>query len=278
MSRRVLSLAVLVFLFFSSVHFSLAKEQPAPPRIKANKLLELRKHVGQPITAFGKVDRTNTSRSGNHFLNMEGKVLTVICFPDDVKKFTKGKPADTYKNKTIEVTGKLTEYKGKLQLKLTSPNNIKQIDTPIATNGSKSNLTKRLGGKLNTVTLKETSKGVFTSPAGLVYKGRDPKGLSRVDHVRRHMRDMPTRAGSHGVFEGPEGVAWAVIDEAWKIAQKKKIKPNVQRDRATITVSMGRVIGYLGGQNGAKRDYPELSKVFIVYEHKTKNVITAFPK
>lgn len=276
MSRRVLPLIALV-LFLLNGHTA-AKEQPAPPRIKANKLIQLREYVGKPITVFGKVATANTSKSGNHFLNMEGKVLTVICFPDDVKKFTQGKPADIYKGKTVEVTGKLTEYKGKLQLKLTSPNNIKQIDAPIVTNGSKSSLTKRVGGKLNPVTLKETSKGVFVSPAGLVYKGKDPAGLSRVDHVRRHMRDMPTRAGSHGVFEGSEGIAWAVIDEAWKLAQKQKIKPRVERNRATITVSMGRPVGFLGGKNGAKRNYPELSKVFIVYENNTKNIVTAFPK
>ena len=267
----VLRFATLLLILGSALNCP-AKEQPAPPRVNANKLLQLREHIGKPITALGKVATTNTSRSGNHFLNMEGRVLTVICFPQDVKKFTAGKPAELYKGKSVEVTGVLSEYKGKIQLKLTAPEHIKLVD-PSSLHQS-ANSTK----KTQPVTLREVGDGVFMSPAGLIYKGKDPQGLSRVDHVRRHMRDIPTRAGSHGVFNGPEETAWAVIDEAWNLGQSRRVRPNVERNRATITVSMGRPIGYLGGANGARRNHPKLSKVFIVYERNTKNIVTAFPK
>ena len=244
------------------------KEQPQIPRIKASNLVELRKFVGKPVVVFGKVAATSTSKSGHNFLNMEGKALTVVCFSDNVKKFVTGKPADLFKGKNVEVSGALKDYKGKLQLELSKPAQIKIV---AATASGKAKSVKP-------VELKQVRKGVYVSPAGLVYQGRDPMGLSRVDHVRRHMKDIPGRAGPHGVFTGPEGIAWAIIDEAWLLAEKRKIKPRTERDRSTVTVSMGRPIGFLGGELGAKRNFPELSRVFIVFESKTKNIITAFPK
>jgi len=128
------------------------------------------------------------------------------------------------------------------------------------------------------VGLEKTGNDTWISPAGLVYQGRDPQGRTRVDHVRRHMRDIPDREGRHGVFDGGEEVAWAVIDEAWLNAQQRRMKADPEGSRSTYVVPMGRRIGYLGGRVGAAKRNPPLKRVSIVFKTGTKNIITAYPK
>jgi len=129
-----------------------------------------------------------------------------------------------------------------------------------------------------TVRLKQIGPDVWVSPAGLRYAGRDPQGRTRVEHVLRHARDIPERNGPHGVFDGGPERVFAVIDEGWRVAQRKHIRPEIERDRSTYLIPMGRRIGYLGGRTGAQRGHPPLSKLFLVIETKTKNVVTAFPR
>jgi hypothetical protein len=69
-----------------------------------------------------------------------------------------------------------------------------------------------------------------------------------------------------------------MIDEAWQRAERTRIKPQIERDRSLYLIPMGRRIGYLGGQTGARQGHPPLSRVFLVIETRTKNVITAFPR
>ena len=116
------------------------------------------------------------------------------------------------------------------------------------------------------------------SPAGLRYQGRDPQQLTRVEHIMRHVRDQPNRDGPHGVFDGGKGIAFAVIDEAWALAQKKKLSPKREGDRSSYTIRMNRRVGYLGGTVGKAKGHPPLDRVFIVFETGTKNIITAFPR
>ena len=119
---------------------------------------------------------------------------------------------------------------------------------------------------------------MWLSPAGLRYQGRDPAGLSRIEHIGRHMADIPTRDGPHGVFDGGRERAFAVIDEAWKLAHARRLRPVAEGERSSYTVDMGRRVGFLGGRTGAARKHPPLSRVFIVFETGTTNIITAFPK
>ena len=128
------------------------------------------------------------------------------------------------------------------------------------------------------VELKKIGTNTWLSPAGLKYQGRDPEGLTRVEHVLRHARDIPGRDGPHGVFDGGEDRVFAVIDEGWRLAQEKRIRPDVERDRSVYLIPMGRRIGYLGGQTGASRGKPPLSRLFLVIETRTKSVVTAFPR
>ncbi|MEO8496438.1 MAG: hypothetical protein ABI614_15325 [Planctomycetota bacterium] len=235
-------------------------------RVKATSTVELRELVDQEVTVYGKIESTGKSASGHQFLNFSGKQVSVFCGQDDVAKFRDGQPAELYKNKEVEVTGLLSLHNGKLQLKLTTPANIRLLkETPA-------------GSPPKTVELKKVGPEAWLSPAGLRYQGHDPDGLNRVEHIERHTRDIPDRDGPHGVFDGGKGVAFAVIDEAWELAEKTKVRPSVEGDRSSYVVRMNRRVGFLGGKTGGERGHPPLDRVFIVFETGTKNIVTAFPR
>ncbi len=244
------------------------KDATTTAPMSVQKIVELRKHIGSEVTVVGHVSRATKSGSGHQFLNFQASELSVVCFKDDLGSFTKGQPADLYKGKRVEVQGKLELYKNKLQIKLREPSQIR-LAKAASTATSKQSVAEYL---------KKTGKETWISPAGLTYTGRDPAGLTRVDHVLRHARDIPNRRGSHGVFDGEDATAFQVIDEAWKLAKKRRTKPVVEGDRSTLTVNLGRRIGYLGGTTGKQRRNPPLKRVFIVLRTNTQQVITAFPK
>jgi len=233
--------------------------------IKASNTVTLRKMVGKEVTVHGRIGTTAKSRGGSNFLNFASSELSVVCFKENVTKFDAA-PADTFKAKDVLLTGTLELYKGKLQIKLTDPAQIKIADAPEPE-------------KLASIELKSLGGSTWISPAGLRYSGRDPAGLTRVEHIMRHSHDIPSREGPHGVFDAnEEGEVFALIDEAWRITEKYKLRAVSEGDRSTYTVDMRRRIGFLGGSSGKGRGNPELKKVFIVFETGTKNIITAFPK
>jgi hypothetical protein len=242
---------------------------PAPKTevIPANNVVKLRERAGKTVTVSGKVNDTNTSKSGRHFLRFYGSELTVTAAAENAKKFESGGPAKLFKGKNVEVTGKVEIFKGKLQMQLTDPKLIRIVDAKLA--GQK---------KLPTATLKKVNETLWISPVGLRYTGRDPQGLTRREHVLRHAKDQPRRAGPHGVFDGGEAEAFGLIDAAWQMAQKKKYKPTKEGRQSTYTVSMGYRVGFMGGALGKSKGNPPLKKIFIVFETGTKNIITAFPK
>jgi len=237
-----------------------------PPRVSANNTVELRKLLNRDVTVTGKVDRVNKSSSGHQFLSFTSSELTVVCFQKSLAAFKEGTPADLYGQREVEITGRLELYNGKLQIKLHQPAQIKLAAAKSETSPPAA------------IELKRIDKDTFLSPAGLRYDGYDPQGLTRVEHIARHTRDQPDRPGSHGVFDGDRGVAFAVIDEAWKLAEKNKIRPENEGDRSSYLVPLGRRVGYLGGQAGKRRNNPPLERVFIVFKTGTKDIITAFPR
>ncbi len=250
-----------------------ASPAKAPPRIKATQTAVLRDLVGQPVTAYGKVARTGKSNSGHHFLNFAQSELSVFCHKDDVARFPDDGPADRYRGQEVEVTGRLELFDSRLQIRVREPSQIKvakeRSDAPSAP--GKTRPTPR-------VELKKIGADGWLSPAGLRYQGRDPMGLTRLDHVLRHAEDQPSRDGPHGVFDGGADGALAVIDEAWELIQRRRIEPEIESNRAAYLVSLGRRIGYLGGREGERRGHPALTRVFLVVERGTTNVVTAFPR
>ena len=280
-----------IFLLLASFVCLQAKEAAPPPKVAVNNTVKLRSLTGKTVTVTGKVSRTSQSKSGHHFLNFYSSNLTVFCAKPDAAKFKSGGPAKLFKDKEVEVTGKLEIYKGKPQIKILSPTQVKLAKTTSASRPPSladvrvdSGKTPSLadvrvdGPKTKTFKLKQVGKLTWISPAGRKYAGRDPEGRTRVEHVLRHAADEPRRAGSHGVFDGGNDQALATVDEAWKLAKQKKIKPKNEGRTSAYTISMGHRVGFLGGQTGKRRKHPGLTKVFIVVRTGTNEIITAFPR
>ena len=117
------------------------KDAPAPaaaalPRVSAGDIEGVKKLVGQQAVVYGKVISARAvDRIGMSFLDLDGGKFTVVSWKDAYAKFPGGQsPAAIYKGKTIEVTGKIEEYKKgaasspQPQIKLTDPSQIKVIE------------------------------------------------------------------------------------------------------------------------------------------------------
>lgn len=280
--------AIRIYCLFLGVLGSFAcsiqAKEASPTRVAANNAVELQKAVGKSIIVHGKVSRASVSKSGHHFLNFYSSKLTVVCFKSDLGGFPAGGPAKLWKEKEIDVSGKLELFKGKPQIKLTKASQVK-LTAAAGSSKSQNKFSLRdvkVDGSSSDKSspkfeLKQTGKLSWMSPAGLMYRGKDAAGLTRVEHVLRHAADQPQRRGSHGVFDGGDDSALALVDEAWELVKTRKIKPKKEGDRLAYTVPMGRRVGYLGGRNGANRNHPPLKNVFIVIRGKSE-VITAFPR
>ena len=98
----------------------------------------------------------------------------------------------------------------------------------------------------------------------------------RLEHLRRHTKDQPSRPGKHGVFDGGMEGALVTIDKAYERAKKKqRTTKEISRDRTIYTVDMGRRVGYVGGRDGKNSGNPMARRVKLVLEG--TQVITAFP-
>ena len=129
MTRLLLNVSLALLLVPAGGSCALAKDEaPAVKRVKASNVVELRDHVSKRVTVYGRIESTGTASSGHNFLNFYGKQVAVFCHKNDVAKFKDGKPAALYKGKDVEITGVLSLYRSKLQLKLTDPSHIKIID------------------------------------------------------------------------------------------------------------------------------------------------------
>ena len=118
-TRVALALAVLC----SS---AIAQEEEAALVFHVTEIDKIRAAKGKKATVRGKVVRAGRSKNtGTNFLNFEVADFTVVTFGRDLKNFTKGEPADVYKDKFVEVTGEIAFYKENPQIVLKSPDQIK---------------------------------------------------------------------------------------------------------------------------------------------------------
>ncbi|EMI21594.1 hypothetical protein RMSM_01481 [Rhodopirellula maiorica SM1] len=74
--------------------------------------------------------------------------------------------------------------------------------------------------------LREVSEDRYLSPAGLQYTPGSAEG-HRLEHLRRHTKDDPSRPGSHGVFDGDMEGALKTIDQAYVKAKQGTKTPSV---------------------------------------------------
>lgn len=137
---------------------------------------------------------------------------------------------------------------------------------------------KHEAAKQDPANLQDIGRGVLRSKAGLLYKPGSAEG-HRTKHLARHTEDQPDRPGSHGVFEGGEEAMYAVLDEAYQMIKDKspQVKVREQEGRqAVYEVDLGRRIGFVGGETGARRNHPAARRVRMVIEDGDE-IITAFP-
>lgn len=113
------------------------------------------------------------------------------------------------------------------------------------------------------------------SPAGLIY-GMGSGGEHRVDHVMRHAQDDLNRP-SHGVFDGDQETILRAIDEAYMLvkAKSKRVKTEFSQGNTSHTVSLGRRIGYEGGEKGQRSNNKPLKSIRLILDG--ERVITAYP-
>lgn len=130
-----LSLFLLSFCLvsLSPVQAEEAKPAPVAKVIDSANVEELKANANQTVTVKGKVDKVKDwdgkgdATKGINFIDLAGKQFTLLVFAADYGKF-QSRPAELYKNKTIEVTGKLELHKDKWQIKATSPDQVKIVE------------------------------------------------------------------------------------------------------------------------------------------------------
>jgi len=120
MKRIVLLTAIALFFAFG------ASAQKMIP------VKDVARHMNENVTVCGKVFGTKLLDGPNiTFLDMgaahPNQLLTVVIKGEDRSKFT-GKPEDEYKDKNVCVTGTIINFKGKPEIVLSDPANIK-LDT-----------------------------------------------------------------------------------------------------------------------------------------------------
>ena len=87
------------------------------------------KHYGEEATVTGIVTQVSTPRNGIIYLNMGGKfpdnVFTGVIFKKEAAAFENVKELE---GKKVELTGMIVEYKGKPQIILKKPDQIKVVE------------------------------------------------------------------------------------------------------------------------------------------------------
>ena len=116
-------------LLLTSIALFFALGASAQKMIQAK---DVAQHMNENVTVCGKIFGTKLLDGPNiTFLDMgaahPNQLLTVVIKSEDRSKFT-GKPEDEYKDKNVCVTGTIINFKGKPEIVLSDPANIK-LDT-----------------------------------------------------------------------------------------------------------------------------------------------------
>src|ERR1035437_4316291 len=100
-----------------------AAEAPKPPAVYSP--AEAAKHIGETATVEGVVSSARELTSKQVFLNFgepyQNHDFTAIVLPDGRKNFG---DLVGLNGKTVRVTGKIEDYRGKPEIKLTSPDQL----------------------------------------------------------------------------------------------------------------------------------------------------------
>jgi hypothetical protein len=87
---------------------------------------DAKNYVGKTVTVRGKVDRVYVSQKGDIFIDMGGKhpnaAFTAVCFQQAIP----AAQLQTFNGQTISVKGTIKNYQGKVEIVLTSADQISQ--------------------------------------------------------------------------------------------------------------------------------------------------------
>ena len=102
-----------------------APAQPAQPSVALASTDRdgLKAAIGKDAVVKGRVTKTNNWQGKTVFLDLEGG-FTVVCFKKNFPKFPEP-PETLYAQKVVEVTGSIREHKGKPQIEITAPDQVK---------------------------------------------------------------------------------------------------------------------------------------------------------
>ena len=148
------------------------------------------------------------------------------------------------------------------------------VKTPVAVDASEPDVSNA-DASLKYGLLQEVSPKRFMSPEGLLYTPGSAEG-HRLEHLKRHTVDQPSRPGKHGVFDGGMEGALKSIEKAYQKAKAdQRTTKQVDGNRTIYTVDMGKRIGFVGGRDGNQKRKPMARRLRMVLEG--NRVITAFP-
>ena len=119
----------LVVICFTAI----AEETSEFPVFSASETESILDKTGQKITVRGMVSEARKSKGGTHFISFENSDFYLVTFKSDLKAFKGEEPAVLYRNKHLAVTGVISVFKNKPQMKLNHPDMVKIIseDEPI---------------------------------------------------------------------------------------------------------------------------------------------------
>ena len=95
--------------------------------IEAAATKELKVKEGQKVIVHGVTAGSGKSQSGTNFVNFKGAEFYLITFKSDLEPFELGEPADAFDGKRIAVTGVISVYRDKPQIKLTNPDQVRVL-------------------------------------------------------------------------------------------------------------------------------------------------------
>lgn len=129
MKTRVVLAGLIVGLMAGSALAAAAAPAPQPALIAAG---DVKSHIGQTVTLEAAVSEIHRTRSGRQILlNMNGRypnnALTAVIFQNDFAKFGN---VESFNGKTVRVTGAIKLYRGKPEIVLSDPSQLKLKASP----------------------------------------------------------------------------------------------------------------------------------------------------
>ncbi|MCB1232546.1 MAG: hypothetical protein KDN19_20025 [Verrucomicrobiae bacterium] len=126
LTRLSVLLATTAFGVMSA--FSADEATPSQyPILAATDTEALMAKDGQKVIVWGETTGSGKSGSGTNFVNFKGAEFYLITFKSDLKPFGDAEPSDAYDGKRLAVTGVVSVYKGKPQIKLTEPDQVRVL-------------------------------------------------------------------------------------------------------------------------------------------------------